>query len=83
MPTEPTLAELAKKLDTIEGFFKRLEAAFAPPIPEPEPKELEAVQKAMEEAAGEMPSPDDMLLWSTPGPLPSEIAKAEAEPEDA
>ena len=75
--------EQERKLDRFLGLLDKFEAVFgSPPTPEADPKELAAVEAALAKGLEAEPSPDDLLFWSTPGPLPSEVAAAEAEPEE-
>ncbi len=75
---------LEAKLDELLSFCRKLEAAFAPAPPLiPSPDEQRAMEEEIAKLMGEAPSDEDLIMWSTPGPLPSEIAAAEAEPEDA
>ena len=48
---------------------KRKVAPKRPKQPEPKPVTLEELVRLAE---GDMPADDDMLFWSSPGPLPSE-----------
>lgn len=77
------LAAMDRKLDELLAFWRKVEAVFAPPSsPPPTSEELKSVEDDLAKAMGEMPSEEDLLNWSVPGPLPSEIAAAEAEPEE-
>lgn len=83
MTPDARLAAVEQKLDELLSFWRKVEAAFAPPAPPPPtPEEQKAVEDEIARLVKEMPSDEDLLHWSTPGPLPSEIAAAEAEPEE-
>ena len=74
------LRRIEAKLDEVLTFVRQFRQAFAP-RPQPSPEEVakaEALSKELEEAMlKEMPSAEDLMSWSVPGPLPSEIAEAE------
>lgn len=73
--------EQEAKLDEVLRFFRRIETAFAPPRPEPLDGETAEVERKLAEVMGEEPSAEDLIAWSLPGPLPSELRAFEASGE--
>jgi hypothetical protein len=75
------LGRVEAKLDRVLRFIDRFERAFAPPRA-PTKGEAKAAAQAMQALAGDMPPDEDMLEWSRPGPLPSEVKAQEREEAD-
>jgi len=73
--------KLAKKHGLKSLKMDGLEVEFGPPAP----VQLKMTDDQIKKMAGsvpEMPTADDLLMWSTGGPLPSEIRKAQQEAQD-